>query len=117
MDPPNTNAVLLTGTNEAGEEIQQSLAQQLADLFLPLISTVSMRATTVLVWPKHHKRLFTAEDVKHLMQDREAIAEDFYKMKDKIQSLLDNQRGPARNRLDLAEVMIELSRLMFEMED
>ena len=51
------------------------------------------------------------------MQDREAIAEDFYKMKDKIQSLLDNQRGPARNRLDLAEVMIELSRLMFEMED
>ena len=61
-------------------------------------------------------RTFDAQDIRHLLEDRQSLAEDFFKAMDTIKALLRNAAGPPALRLDHTDVMIELSRLVYELD-
>ena len=79
-----------------------------------LLYRVSIRAPTTFGFPKHYRRIFTANDVKDLLEDREQVAADLLKMKHAVASLLTRYRN--NPDLDTQVVMTQLERLMDEIE-
>ena len=65
---------------------------------------------------KRQIRTFDAQDIRHLLEERQSLAEDFFKAMDTIKALLRNAAGPPALRLDHTDVMIELSRLVYELD-
>ena len=62
-------------------------------------------------------RSFSAADVTHLLEEGQELASDLESVLSTIRRLVLNHAGPPRLRLDHAEVMIELDRLLFHFDN
>ncbi len=69
---------------------------------------------TIFGFIKHYRRIFTARDVRDLMEDREQVAADLLMMKQVVANLLTQYRN--NPSLDIQVVMTDLERLMNEVE-
>ena len=71
-------------------------------------------ALTFLVFPNCYLRIFSEQDVKDIMDDREHLAQDLASMKVVVGSLLARYKND--QSLDIHEVMNQLEQLMIQVE-
>lgn len=62
-------------------------------------------------------RSFSAVDVRQLLEEGQELASDLEMVLSRIRRLVQNHGGPSHLRLDHAEVIIELDRLLFHFDN